>query len=85
MFAWKVGPALACGNTIVLKTAEQTPLTALYAAKLLHEVGSWFLVLGSCSYVSSTMYVSFMSFGIRKFHFSFLRLSRLVFLLALSI
>lgn len=45
MFAWKVGPALACGNTIVLKTAEQTPLTALYAAKLLHEVGSWFLVL----------------------------------------
>jgi aldehyde dehydrogenase (NAD+) len=38
MFAWKVGPALACGNTIVLKSAEQTPLTALYAAKLLHEV-----------------------------------------------
>jgi aldehyde dehydrogenase (NAD+) len=39
MFAWKVGPALACGNTIVLKTAEQTPLTALYVAKLFHEVG----------------------------------------------
>ncbi|XP_076912250.1 aldehyde dehydrogenase family 2 member B4, mitochondrial-like [Bidens hawaiensis] len=39
MFAWKVGPALATGNTIVLKSAEQTPLTALYAAKLLHEVG----------------------------------------------
>lgn len=38
MFVWKVAPALACGNTIVLKTAEQTPLTALYAAKLLHEV-----------------------------------------------
>ena len=38
MFAWKVGPALACGNTIVLKTAEQTPLTALVAAKLFHEV-----------------------------------------------
>jgi len=38
MFAWKVGPALACGNTIVLKTAEQTPLSALYVAKLLHEV-----------------------------------------------
>ncbi|KAF5476837.1 hypothetical protein F2P56_003530, partial [Juglans regia] len=37
MFAWKVGPALACGNTVVLKTAEQTPLTALYAAKLFHE------------------------------------------------
>ncbi|GAB4845639.1 Aldehyde dehydrogenase 2 member B4, mitochondrial [Ancistrocladus abbreviatus] len=39
MFAWKVGPALACGNTIVLKTAEQTPLTALYAGKLFHEAG----------------------------------------------
>ncbi|XVE85052.1 hypothetical protein DITRI_Ditri17bG0061400 [Diplodiscus trichospermus] len=39
MFAWKVGPALACGNTVVLKTAEQTPLSALYASKLLHEAG----------------------------------------------
>ncbi|KAJ1388256.1 Aldehyde/histidinol dehydrogenase, partial [Sesbania bispinosa] len=39
MFVWKVGPALACGNSIVLKTAEQTPLSALYAAKLLHEAG----------------------------------------------
>ncbi|KAH6757022.1 aldehyde dehydrogenase 2B4 [Perilla frutescens var. hirtella] len=39
MFAWKVGPALACGNTVVLKTAEQTPLTALYVAKLFHEAG----------------------------------------------
>jgi delta 1-pyrroline-5-carboxylate dehydrogenase len=40
MFAWKVGPALACGNSIVLKRTEQTPLTALYAAKLFHEVCS---------------------------------------------
>lgn len=39
MFAWKVGPALACGNAIVLKTAEQTPLTALYVAKLFQDVG----------------------------------------------
>ncbi|XP_041013369.1 benzaldehyde dehydrogenase, mitochondrial-like isoform X3 [Juglans microcarpa x Juglans regia] len=39
MFGWKVGPALACGNTIVLKTAEQTPLSALFAANLLHEAG----------------------------------------------
>lgn len=38
MFAWKVGPALACGNTIVIKTAEQTPLSALYVANLFHEV-----------------------------------------------
>ena len=28
MFAWKIGPALATGNTVVLKTAEQTPLSA---------------------------------------------------------
>ncbi|CBI16844.3 unnamed protein product, partial [Vitis vinifera] len=34
-----VGPALACGNNIVLKTAEQTPLSALYLSKLLHEAG----------------------------------------------
>ncbi|KAL0853525.1 hypothetical protein Bca101_058677 [Brassica carinata] len=34
MFAWKVGPALAYGNTIVLKTAEPTPLTPLFSAGL---------------------------------------------------
>ncbi|XP_026441797.1 aldehyde dehydrogenase family 2 member B7, mitochondrial-like [Papaver somniferum] len=39
MFVWKVGPALATGNCCVLKTAEQTPLSALYAGKLLHEAG----------------------------------------------
>lgn len=39
MFAWKIGPALAAGNTIVLKTAESTPLSALYAANLAKEVG----------------------------------------------
>lgn len=39
MFTWKVGPALACGNSIVLKTAEQTPLSALLAGKLLLEAG----------------------------------------------
>ena len=38
MFAWKVGPALACGCTVVLKPAEQTPLTALLVSKLLYEV-----------------------------------------------
>ena len=38
MYAWKIGPALACGNTVVLKTAEQTPLSALYVSKLFHEV-----------------------------------------------
>ncbi|KAK3596641.1 hypothetical protein CHS0354_039818 [Potamilus streckersoni] len=39
MFVWKVGPALACGNTVVLKPAEQTPLTALYCAALVKEAG----------------------------------------------
>ncbi|XP_030569019.1 aldehyde dehydrogenase, mitochondrial-like [Drosophila novamexicana] len=39
MLAWKFGPALAAGNTIVLKPAEQTPLTALYVAELVKEAG----------------------------------------------
>ena len=39
MQAWKLGPALAMGNTVVMKTAEQTPLTALYIAQLIKEVG----------------------------------------------
>ena len=39
MFSWKIGPALACGNTVVIKTAEQTPLTGLYIGKLVKEAG----------------------------------------------
>jgi aldehyde dehydrogenase (NAD+) len=39
MFAWKIGPAIATGNTVVLKTAEQTPLSALYVATLINEAG----------------------------------------------
>lgn len=39
MAAWKLGPALACGNTIVLKAAEQTPLSILYIANLVKEAG----------------------------------------------
>jgi len=39
MWAWKIGPAIACGNVVVLKTAEQTPLSGLYAAKLVKEAG----------------------------------------------
>lgn len=37
--SWKLGPALACGNTVVLKPAEQTPLTALRFAELARETG----------------------------------------------
>src|SRR5437588_3543795 len=37
--SWKVGPALACGNTIILKPAEQTPLTALKLGELIIEAG----------------------------------------------
>ncbi|RJE21767.1 Aldehyde dehydrogenase [Aspergillus sclerotialis] len=39
MWAWKIGPAIAAGNTVVIKTAEQTPLSGLYAAKLIKEAG----------------------------------------------
>lgn len=39
MAAWKLGPALATGNTLILKPAEQTPLTALYIAQLAREAG----------------------------------------------
>ena len=39
MAAWKLAPALACGNTVVLKPAEQTPLTALLLAQLIAEAG----------------------------------------------
>jgi aldehyde dehydrogenase (NAD+) len=39
MAAWKLGPALACGNTVVLKPAETTPLTALLLAEILDEAG----------------------------------------------
>jgi phenylacetaldehyde dehydrogenase len=39
MAAWKLGPALATGNCVVLKPAEQTPLTALRLAELIAEAG----------------------------------------------
>jgi aldehyde dehydrogenase (NAD+) len=39
MQAWKLGPALAAGCTVVMKTAEQTPLSALRVAELVNEAG----------------------------------------------
>lgn len=39
MFAWKIGPALATGNTIVLKPASATPLSNLYACTLIQKAG----------------------------------------------
>eukprot|EP00344_Euplotes_crassus_P004148 CAMPEP_0196994232 /NCGR_PEP_ID=MMETSP1380-20130617/560_1 /TAXON_ID=5936 /ORGANISM="Euplotes crassus, Strain CT5" /LENGTH=503 /DNA_ID=CAMNT_0042409555 /DNA_START=21 /DNA_END=1535 /DNA_ORIENTATION=- len=39
MQAWKLGPALAAGCTVVMKTAEQTPLSALKIAELIKEAG----------------------------------------------
>jgi len=39
MAAWKLGPALACGCTVVLKPAEQTPLSALRLGELMQEAG----------------------------------------------
>ncbi|MBI2220917.1 MAG: betaine-aldehyde dehydrogenase [Acidobacteria bacterium] len=37
--SWKVGPALACGNTLILKPASQTPLTAIALGEIAQEVG----------------------------------------------
>merc|ERR1712088_22196 len=39
MQAWKLGPALAAGNTVVMKLSEQTPLTGLHVAALTKEAG----------------------------------------------
>ena len=39
MFSWKIGPALATGNTIILKTSEFTPLSALRMCQLVQEAG----------------------------------------------
>jgi len=39
MWAWKIGPAIAAGNTVVIKTAEQTPLSAYVAATLVKKAG----------------------------------------------
>jgi acyl-CoA reductase-like NAD-dependent aldehyde dehydrogenase len=39
MASWKLGPALACANTVILKPAEQTPLTALRLGELIMEAG----------------------------------------------
>lgn len=39
MQAWKLGPALAAGNTVVMKLAEQTPLTGLRVGELAMEAG----------------------------------------------
>ncbi|KAJ2920418.1 hypothetical protein H1R20_g16676, partial [Candolleomyces eurysporus] len=39
MFAWKIGPALATGNTIILKPSEFTPLTAIKMCELINEAG----------------------------------------------
>ena len=39
MLAWKIAPALAAGNTVILKPAEQTSLTALYFAEICQSVG----------------------------------------------
>ena len=40
MAAWKIAPAIACGNTVVLKPAETTSLTALKLAEIIHEFHS---------------------------------------------
>ena len=39
LMTWKVGPALACGNTVVVKPSEETPATAALLAEVMNEVG----------------------------------------------
>ncbi len=39
MAAWKLAPALACGNTVLLKPAEETPLTAIRLGEIMQEAG----------------------------------------------
>lgn len=53
MQAWKLGPALATGNTVVMKVAEQTPLTGLYVANLIKEV--LFTLYTSCDFTRRTI------------------------------
>ena len=36
--AWKAAPSLACGNVIIIKTSEKTPLSALYFANLIKDI-----------------------------------------------
>lgn len=55
MLAWKAAPALAAGNCIVMKPAEQTPLTALYFAQLVIEVsGKFYLFIHVNSFLFNT-------------------------------
>ena len=72
MAGWKLGPALAAGCTLVLKPAEQTPLTALYIASLVREVS-----LSRCKktkqkqnilppyYVKDVLWADFLAYAIR--------------------
>lgn len=39
MFVWKISPAFATGNTVVIKSAETTPLNALYMCELIKQAG----------------------------------------------
>ena len=39
MLAWKIAPAMATSNTVVIKTSELTPLSALKMAELIKEAG----------------------------------------------
>ncbi|PVD19235.1 hypothetical protein C0Q70_19721 [Pomacea canaliculata] len=54
MFTWKLAPALAAGNVVIIKPAEQTPLSALFIASLVKEVGQIILRAAGSSNLKRT-------------------------------
>ena len=56
MMIWKIGPALAAGNVVVLKPAEQTPLTALAIGQLAVEVSLQMIIYTGLIYSPLDVY-----------------------------
>ena len=74
MASWKLGPALATGNTVVLKPSEMTPLTALRLGDLLNEAGFPPGVVnivngqGTRSHIESSQHFIGLSVNFRTYH-----------------
>ena len=64
MQAWKLGPALAAGNAVVMKLAEQTPLTGLRVGQLAMEAGMPPGVLNVGGFVVGVCVLFFCGWGV---------------------